>query len=161
MPLVNHTPLTASISIGENGANGQLIVRGIGFPEVAELIHAHEASIAPLFDRVTGRGDKKEIITDLSKVPTEFMMAAPAAAIHVIALAADEMPDAIKGLPLDVQFQALVKIGELSFQSLGGAENFLQNAANAMASVSRLGAKTKNSLISASSLMASKETEAD
>lgn len=159
MPLLNYTPLVDEIKIGENGENGTLVVRGIGFPEIAQLIEVHAATIAPLFDRATGKDETNPLtMTDIDAIPYEMIRVAPAAVAHLIALAADENVTVISTLPLDVQFEALVKIGKLTFKSVGGAENFLKAAAEAMASVSGLAAENKKSLqASMNGLKASKE----
>ena len=150
MPLVNYKPLIDEIKIGENGENGVLIVRGIGFPEISQLIEVHSEAIAPLFDRATGKNAKQKLTIDqLDKIPMELMRAAPAAVAHLIALAADESVTEISTLPMDVQFEALVKIAKLTFKSSGGAKNFLESAIAAMAGVSAL-AKENQSIIQAS-----------
>lgn len=147
MPLVNYKPLIEEIKIGPNGENGTLTVRGVGFPEIAQLIEVHQASIAPLFDRATGK-DKKHALTadSLDNMASTIMTTAPAAVAHLIALAADEPVTVINSLPLDVQFEALVKIGTLTFKTAGGAKNFLESVTTAMAGVSALAKENRQAI---------------
>lgn len=127
----------------ENGFH----VRAIGFPEVAQLIDANRALIAPLFDRATGR-DKKNPLVDFDAMARDLLVSAPAVVTHLIGLAADaedaEQLKALRQLPLDVQLTALEEIAHLTFASVGGAKNFLETAIRMMAEVSGLGEEARS-----------------
>lgn len=110
-------------------ADGDFIeVRGLGVPDIMQLVEVHSETVSDLFDQFTGRDPNSITIDDLDQVPMALATRCPAIVAHVIALAADaqDQMDVVAKLPIDVQVAALEKIGTLTFGMQGGVKNFVE-----------------------------------
>ncbi len=116
MPLAGYQPETRKVSLG---GDNSFDVKGLSLNEIAVLIREHFPdldAIVDLFQGVNLRDDAQ-----LQPLLLSVVSQAPGFAANVIALAAGEgsASDAEK-LPGPVQVKALLDIGELTFNDVGG-----------------------------------------
>ena len=147
MPIVNVKIPTEKISVGE----GHIELRGIGFPEIAQLIDSNYDKLAPFFDRLTGKDKKNPLTMDnIGAVPSELLITLPGVVVHIICLAADTSDpgdiEIVRKLPADVQLMALEKIIGLSVKAAGGAAPFLEIVTRMLAGVNDLSGSVSNKL---------------
>jgi hypothetical protein len=110
---------------------GDISVRGLGIPEINQLVAVHTEAAVTLFGEIQAKAGKNDQL-DIGELIFDVLNRFQAAVAHVIALAADE-PDAlptIARLPVDVQLAALEKIATLSFAMDGGAKKFWEIVLN-------------------------------
>ncbi len=104
---------------------GSISVRGLGTPEIIQLVAVHSETAMTLFSEIQAKASKNEEL-DLAELIFSFLTRFQSAVAHAIALAADEPEQVlmISTLPVDVQMKALEVIGRLSFAMDGGAKKF-------------------------------------
>lgn len=104
---------------------GDISVRGLGTPEIIQLVSVHTETAMTLFGEIQAKASANEQL-DLAELIFNFLTRFQSAVAHAIALAADEPGEVhtIARLPVDVQMKALEVIGRLSFAMDGGAKKF-------------------------------------
>lgn len=104
---------------------GEITIRGLTFPDIAQLVEVNRDALAPLFDKYSGRKPEKIVNEDAGDIVLDILTAAPAAVTNIIALAADapDQFDLIAQIPIGAQIEIVIKIGELTFKTNGGAGN--------------------------------------
>jgi hypothetical protein len=106
-------------------AGGDLSVRGLGVPEIAQVVSINTEAAVELFNEITTAAKENQEI-DIGALIFALLSRFSTAVAHTIALAADA-PDQIAGvskLPIDVQVEALQRIARLSFAMDGGVKKF-------------------------------------
>lgn len=104
---------------------GELAVRGLGIPEISQLVSLNTEAAVTVFGEVQKLvAAGREI--DLADLLFEILNRFQTAVAHMIAIAADEPEQMvlISKLPVDVQVAAIEKIARLSFAMDGGAKKF-------------------------------------
>ncbi len=123
MGLQNYEPPRHEISLG---AENTLSVRGLDLQAISVLIHHHLPDVEALFDLFANRVQIG--VSDFESLIMGVVKDAPGFAANLIAIAADEpkaAPNAEK-LPFPLQVKIIEKIGELTFQDVGGLKNGLE-----------------------------------
>lgn len=120
---------------------GEITVRGLSYPDLAQLVEAHRGTATELYERFTGIR-KQDAITadDAGSIAQEVVTKMPMIAAHVVALAAD-VPDEFETvirLPIDVLTSALEATALLTFAMEGGAKNLLETVTRIAAGANRL-----------------------
>ena len=111
---------------------GEISVRGLSFPDLAQVVEVHREAIVPLFDKYAGRKPEKLLLEDTSVIVLDILTAAPTAVTHIIAVAADaaDQFNMIAQIPIGAQIEILGKIGELTFKTNGGVGNLAKVVEN-------------------------------
>lgn len=122
-------------------------VRGLGLPDISQLVEVHAQTAVEIFNKFTGRDKDGFTIDDAATLAQELLIKFPAVVAHVIALAADatDQMNTISSLPTDVQIAALEKIGSLTFQMQGGLGNFVETVTRLVRGANGLGKMLPNS----------------
>lgn len=119
---------------------GEIDVRGLSYPDLAQLVETHRDSATELYERFTGI--RKDAITaeEAGSIALEVVTKMPAVAAHIVALAADVPEDfeIVLRLPLDVLASALETTALLSFAMEGGLKNFLETVTRIATGANRL-----------------------
>jgi hypothetical protein len=125
MPLAGYQPEQRVVPID---ASNSFRVRGLGLNDIAVLIREHFPDLHTLFDLFGTVGDIEP--EKLQPLIISMVSQAPGFAANVIALAAGEgdASDAER-LPIPVQIQALVDIGQLTFSDVGGIKKAVETVA--------------------------------
>lgn len=101
----------------------QFAVSGVTANQVFTLYRRHSADLSTIFDRLSGRNESEpsEVLNSIEGIITQF----PNLVAEVIALASGDSPEQetefsesvkiAQSLPVSVQTDALLKIGELTF----------------------------------------------
>ena len=116
MPLAGYQPVTREVALG---AGNSFSVRGLSLNDLAVLVREHFPDLDAIVDLV---GNFDKITADqFGPLALSVVSQAPGFAANVIALAAGEgdASDAER-LPGPVQVKALLDIGELTFNEVGG-----------------------------------------
>lgn len=103
-------------------------VRGLSPRDALGLYHRHAGELSALFDQFTGRANAGEnvISADVLQAASSLVDGGPLIIAEIIALASDANPATAdwytdvaiaERLPFPVQFDALQKIGQLTFSS--------------------------------------------
>jgi hypothetical protein len=118
---LNFTLQTETVSF----PGGDITVRGLSFPDLAQIIDVNRDALVPLFDKYSGRKPEKLIGEDVGSIVIDVIAAAPTAVTHIIALAADasDQFNQIAQIPIGAQIEILSKVGELTFKTSGGLGN--------------------------------------
>lgn len=106
-------------------AGGSLSVRGLGVPEIAQIVSVNAEAAVELFNEIAqSAAENKEL--DIGALIFSLLNRFNVAVAHTIALAVDapEDIDVMSTLPIDVQVEALHRIARLSFAMDGGAKKF-------------------------------------
>lgn len=122
MPLAGYQPEYRIIQIGTTNS---FQVRGLGLNDVAVLVREHFPDLEALSD-LFGNLDEMDA-QKMQPLVLSLVSNAPGFAANVIALAAGEgdASDAEK-LPFPIQVQALLDIGELTFNDVGGIKKAME-----------------------------------
>lgn len=122
MPLAGYQPEQRVIPIN---ASNSFTVRGLGLNDIAVLVREHFPDLHTLFDLFNTVGDLEP--ERLRPLIISVVSQAPGFAANVIALAAGEgdASDAER-LPIPVQIQALMDIGQLTFTDVGGIKKAME-----------------------------------
>lgn len=108
-----------------NLKGGSFAVQGISLESLAILIRTHFKDLEALF----GLFEKIDTIDEsqLESLALSVIQDAPGFVANVIALAAGEPDQApvVQGLPFPVQVEALLAVGDLTFNESGGVKKFL------------------------------------
>lgn len=118
MPLAGYQPATREVQLG---AGNSFHVKGLSLNDLAVLIREHFPDLDAVVDLV---GNFNTITSDqFEPLVLSVVSQAPGFAANVIALAAGEgdASDAEK-LPGPIQVKALLDIGELTFNEVGGVK---------------------------------------
>jgi hypothetical protein len=122
MPLAGYQPARREIKVGAESFH----VRGLGLTDISVLVREHFPDLDAVFDLFQSGFDgmDAEQIQNLAMV---VVSQAPGLAANIIATAAGEgdASDA-EQLPAPVQIKALVDIGDLTFQDVGGPKKGLE-----------------------------------
>ena len=133
---------------------GKLTVRGVSLPDIVALVRHHGPAMSGLFSKVMSGGDVRLNLESIGALGQELLTQAPAAAVELIVLAADDDPndpeaiDTVRRLSFPVQLEALEKIGRLTFETEGGikkvAETVIRVASGMSGAVAELNTPSKN-----------------
>lgn len=123
-PLASYTQETAEVSV--KGVS--FAVRGLGLDDVSLLVRAHFDALENLFALYQSATAGPEAGDPGARLILSFVQDAPALCAQIIAIAADEpdRADVIRKMPFPVLVDALLKIGRLTFEDVGGPANFMQ-----------------------------------
>lgn len=108
-------------------------VEGLSFDGLAELVKTHMPDFEQMFELVERGETPNETFSDhLKRVARNIVLQAPELAAQIIAVASTEKTDdrlvaAARRLPFDAQIQALMVIGELTFEEEGGIKKALES----------------------------------
>jgi len=117
---------------------GQFSVSGLSLEHFSLLLTTHLTDLEKIFDLIISGMSGQEIDMDSAKtVAIKFCAECPELVAHVIALAADGVDHksgrvqmdslvAAAKLPLALQIDILVAIGELTFSEVGGVKKCLE-----------------------------------
>lgn len=125
-----------------NDGQDDISVRGLGVPEITQIVSVNTEAAVALFDEIVKTaGEQKEI--DLGLLIFTILQRFEIAVAHTIALAADvpDQIDEVTKLPVDVQVKALEVIARRSFGMDGGAKKFWEIVAGLLAQNGDLKAK--------------------
>ena len=105
---------------------GEISVRGLGIPEISQLVSLHTEAAMALFSEISALGAKETVSIEV--IIFSAFQRFQAAVSHMVALAADapEDYDTILKLPPDVIFTAVEKTINLTFAMDGGVKKFWQ-----------------------------------
>lgn len=122
MPLAGYQPARRAIEIGTDSFH----VKGLGLSDISILVREHFPDLDAVFDLFQA-GSADLNIEQMQKLAMVVVSQAPGLAANIIALAAGEgdASDAEK-LPAPVQVKALIEIGDLTFQDVGGPKKGLE-----------------------------------
>jgi hypothetical protein len=120
MSLRNITIPKREVPVGDE----KFTVTGVSADQVFGLYHRHRAELGTLFDNLAGRGtvEAGAVLNSVEGIVTQF----PVVVAETIAMASgvkadspnwDEEIEIARSLPLPVQVDALIKIGELTFSA--------------------------------------------
>ena len=109
----------------------QFSVRGLSLDDILSTMRTHADQLITIFEDVK---EKRTELTDdlIGEYATNLVQSAPGLAARLIMLATDEAPDdeeafkVASRLPASVQFDALVKIGQLTFSLEGGLKKVVE-----------------------------------
>ncbi len=119
---INYTPPTEQVAF----RGGAFTVRGLSTDDLALLVHAHLESMEIVLAIVRDMQNGPVAGDPLARLMLLLAQEAPAMVSHIIAVAAGE-PDAadiVRKFPFPVAVDALMKVGRLTFENVGGPENF-------------------------------------
>lgn len=113
MPL-KYKPKTAKIVEDDHF---EIELHGLSLNDVTQLAMINREAIEALFDKVAGRDVSDIGDSEVRAVLLNAIESAPALVAHTIALSARALEefDTIAGLPVGLQIECLMKIGELTF----------------------------------------------
>lgn len=117
--------------------NEPLVVRGLGIDSVMFLVRHHREKLELLFEQAQSGKISAE---SAEAVALEVISVSGVMAAMIIACGAGE-PDEWQiamNLPIDIQTEALLQIGLLTFASEGGVEKFMQTVLRIMSGVAAL-----------------------
>lgn len=126
MPLAGYQPETRDVPL--HGGNS-FAVRGMSFTDIASLMRTHFPDLEALSD-LFAHGFENIDRGEFEKLALVLITQAPGFVANVIAMAAGEgdASDAEK-LPAPIQVRALLDIGELTFEEVGGVKKGLETIA--------------------------------
>ncbi len=133
MPFSDFKPTKRTVTF----PGGSAELRALSLPDLALLISSHEDSINDIVQNIRARKDVIEsgdfgdeaaigLMTDLF---IEVIRESPILAANIIAICADE-PEGVKSvlnLPVNIQVEALVAVGEMTFTDLASVKKFIAN----------------------------------
>lgn len=95
----------------------EIELHGLSLNDITQLVMINRSAIETLFDQVSGRDVSDIGDREVRGVMMDAVENAPALVAHVIALSAKALDeyDTIAELPIGLQIECLVKIGELTF----------------------------------------------
>lgn len=126
MGLQNYKPRRHEFPLGEADT---LSVRGLSLEDISALVQHHLPDIEALFDLFANLSEQTD--QQFETVVVSLLQAAPGLAANIIALAADE-PDHPKEaamLPAPLQVEVLLKIGNFTFEEVGGVKKGMESIA--------------------------------
>lgn len=122
MPLAGYQPEYRVIQIGTTNS---FQVRGLGLNDVAVLVREHFPDLESLFE-LFGNLEQMDA-QKMQPLVLSVVSNAPGFAANVIALAAGEgSAEDAERLPFPIQVQALLDIGELTFNDVGGIKKAME-----------------------------------
>lgn len=122
MPLAGYQPEYRVIQIGTTNS---FQVRGLGLNDVAVLVREHFPDLEALSD-LFGNLDEMDA-QKMQPLVLSLVSNAPGFVANVIALAAGEgSAEDAERLPFPIQVQALLDIGELTFNDVGGIKKAME-----------------------------------
>lgn len=122
MPLAGYQPEHRVIQIGTTNS---FQVRGLGLNDVAVLVREHFPDLESLFE-LFGNLEQMDA-QKMQPLVLSVVSNAPGFAANVIALAAGEgSAEDAERLPFPIQVQALLDIGELTFNDVGGIKKAME-----------------------------------
>lgn len=120
--------------------NDDIVVRGLGIDSVMFLVRHHRETLETLF----GQFQSGEVAAeDAERLAVQMISSSGVMCAMIIACGAGE-PDAWQmamQLPVSIQTEALLQIGNLTFAAEGGVEKFMQTVLSVMSGVAALPAK--------------------
>jgi len=137
MSLKNLVIPTATIQFP---GNDDLVVRGLGLDSIVFLITNNKGPLVELFERVQS-GDLDA--TSAEAFAMEMAGTFPVLTAQIIACGCgepNEWPNAVN-IPISIQLDLLVAIGELTFSAAGGLEKFMETVLKLVAGAAGLQAK--------------------
>lgn len=115
-----------------NLKGGSFHVEGVSLDLLAKLIKTHLNDLEELFNLTAGVIGEKETVEESDLVNVAMVLAdeAPGFVASLISLASGEDSDkaraAVRKLPFPVQVEAVVAIGQLTFEETGGIKKSLE-----------------------------------
>lgn len=107
---------------------GLFSVRALSLFDVTHIVEIHEDAVNEIYSRLqsaeeSGQDFTAEMATDITSAA---LRECPALIARVIAVAADEPDQAstVEKMSITIQFDALKKIGELTFGDINGGKKF-------------------------------------
>lgn len=121
---------TKEIRIGKTSIS----VRGLGFDDVAILISNNRKSLEQAIEMFGGSSDAQAA---MASVATKLLIELPDLVAQVIACACDEPGEAkkVRRLSAPIQLEAILAIGQLTFEETGGVKKFAEQVADIFRSV--------------------------
>lgn len=129
-----YTPATEPVSF----RGGSFTVRGLSVNDLGLLVQTHLHSLETIALIVQAAQDGPAAGGMLSRIVLALAQDAPLLAGAIVSVAAGEGLDAAEAasrLPFPVVVDALLKIGRLTFEDVGGPENFVKALAALIASL--------------------------
>jgi hypothetical protein len=126
--LSTYEPERASVSI----KGGSFTVRGLSLADLEALVRHHAAEMNSLASAISDQVGAVAEAGGYARLCLNLIQDAPYIVADIISRAADE-PDAVTNalkLPLAVSLDALQKIGDLTFQEIGGPKKFFEALAS-------------------------------
>jgi len=129
MPLSEFKAITREVKF----PGGSMQVRAVSLPDVSMLIDSHEQTINDIVQKVrkgiveNGMFEDEEVMASvLTDVFMQVIRESPVLIGNIISLCADEpgLLEIAMKLPVSVQIEALIVIGELSFVDLASVKKF-------------------------------------
>ena len=134
MSLADYQPEVRMFGQGK----GQFSVAGLSLEHFALLLTTHLSDLEEIFDLIISGMSGQEIDLDSAKeIAVKFCAESPELVAHIVALAADGVDEktgrvradsliAAAKLPLALQIDILVAVGELTFSEVGGVKKCLE-----------------------------------
>ena len=120
MSLSQFKPLTKTVDVPGHGFS--IEIRGLNFNDLTILIQNHRETIEKLFE------DYNDTEASAESLLSGLLTKSPRFCAEVIALACDE-PESVgnaEKLPLNVQLDALITVGQMTFEEAGGVKKFFE-----------------------------------
>lgn len=115
------------------GPDSEFAVRGLALDDITRIMRENGITLDAIFDTVmSGRAENMLNEDAIGDYAMTMVQSAPGVAAQLIALAADGDPDdpaeieMARRLPVTIQIDALVKIGQLTFAMEGGPKKLLE-----------------------------------
>lgn len=130
MALADYVPESRPVVV-----NGKplFVVEGLSLDTLAVLVKTHLPDFDAIFDIVTkGEAHNESFSAHLQRVAQALVVQAPALAANVIAIASTEaltedLVTKARRLPFPVQVEALMNIGALTFEEVGGIKKAMES----------------------------------
>lgn len=126
MGLKNYKPRRHEFALGDGETHS---VRGLSFEDISMLVQHHLPDLEELFDLFANISEQSD--DQFETVVVNLLQRAPGLAANIIAVAGDE-PDAPQQaamLPAPLQMEMLLKIGDFTFQEVGGVKKGMESIA--------------------------------
>ena len=110
---LKYTLKSAKVVEGEN----EIELYGLSLNDITQLVMINRDAIETLFQQMSGRNTVNIADAEVRALVMDIISEAPALVAHTIALSARALDDfdLITQIPMGVQLECLMKIGELTF----------------------------------------------
>jgi len=130
MALSDYKPESRQVSVK---GKPLFVVEGLSLDTLAVLVKTHMPDFDAIFEIVMAGEKANEPFADhLQRVSQSIVMQAPGLAANIIAIASTEeltedLVRSARSLPFPVQVDALMNIGELTFEEVGGIKKAMES----------------------------------
>lgn len=154
MALSDYTPESREVIVK---GKALFSVEGLSLGGLEQLVRTHMPDLESVFDIIIlGEKPGQTLTASLVAIATGIVSRAPGLASNIIAVACtepttEELVKQARRLPFPVQVDALIKIGELTFEENGGVKKSLESLVTLLARMRATGMPNQEALRATSS----------